>query len=82
MRFVVIKAGKFLVGFVAADAVLTAFGANKTTYAVVFATGVALICIGRIRGKLKRERESLNFRCRMRRKIAPSDSLARTGAIK
>lgn len=72
MRFVVIKAGKFLVGFVAADAVLTAFGANKTTYAVVFATGVALMCVGYIVKRIRQERESVMLRCRLKRKIACS----------
>ena len=67
-----IKAGKFLVGFVAADAMMTAFGANKTTYAVVLATGVALICVGYIVKRIRQERESVMLRCRLKRKIACS----------
>ena len=77
-----IKTGKFLVGFVTADAVLTAFGANETTYVVVFVTGVALICAGCIRKRILRKREAVVFRCRMKRKIAPSETLASSGAIK
>ena len=67
------KTGKLLIGASAISAAMQALDFCGAAYAVVLATGIALICIGRIRGKLKRERESLNFRCRMRRKIAPEN---------
>lgn len=77
-----IKVGKFLIGFVTADAIMTACGGtSRLTYGIVLAVGVALICAGCIRKRILRQREAVVFRCRMKRKIAPSDSLARTGAI-
>lgn len=78
-----IKTGKFLVGFVAADAILTACGgASRLTYGIVLAVGIALICAGCVRKRIRREREAVMLRCRMKRKIAPSETLASSGAIK
>lgn len=67
------KIGKFLIGAIAFSTAMQALECGGAAYAVVLATGIALICIGRIREKLRRKRESLNFRCRMRRKIAPEN---------
>ena len=48
---------------------------------IVFLIGLALLGTGNKLKKLQSEREKVNLRCRLKRKIAPSDSLARTGAI-
>ena len=48
---------------------------------IVFLIGLALLGTGNKLKKIQSEREKVNLRCRLKRKIAPSDSLARTGAI-
>ena len=48
---------------------------------IVFLIGLALLGAGNKLKKIQSEREKVNLRCRLKRKIAPSDSLARTGAI-
>lgn len=48
---------------------------------IVFLAGVVTLSAGNKLKKIQSEREKVNLRCRLKRKIAPSDSLARSGAI-
>ena len=78
-----IKTGKILVTAGATAAVLSACGydGQPVIGGIVFLVGLALLGTGNKLKQIHAEREKVNLRCRLKRKIAPSDSLARTGAI-
>lgn len=78
-----IKTGNILMVSGATAAILSACGydGQPVIGGIVFLIGLALLGTGNKLKKLQSEREKVNLRCRLKRKIAPSDSLARTGAI-
>ena len=78
-----IKTGNILMVFGATAAILSACGydGQPVIGGIVFLIGLVLLGTGNKLKKIQREREKVNLRCRLKRKIAPSDSLARTGAI-
>lgn len=78
-----IKAGNILMVSGATAAILSACGYDGQLVigGIVFLIGLALLGTGNKLKKIQSEREKINLRCRLKRKIAPSDSLARTGAI-
>ena len=78
-----IKTGNILMVSGATAAILSACGydGQPVIGGIVFLIGLALLGTGNKLKKIQSEREKINLRCRLKRKIAPSDSLARTGAI-
>ena len=78
-----IKTGNILMVSGSTAAILSACGydGQPVIGGIVFLIGLALLGTGNKLKKLQSEREKVNLRCRLKRKIAPSDSLARTGAI-
>ena len=78
-----IKTGNILMVSGATAAILSACGydGQPVIGGIVFLIGLALFGTGNKLKKIHSEREKVNLRCRLKRKIAPSDSLARTGAI-
>ena len=78
-----IKTGNILMVCGSTAAILSACGydGQPVIGGIVFLIGLALLGTGNKLKKLQSEREKVNLRCRLKRKIAPSDSLARTGAI-
>nr|DAE04626.1 MAG TPA: hypothetical protein [Myoviridae sp. ctvns3] len=78
-----IKTGNILMVSGSTAAILSACGydGQPVIGGIVFLIGLALLGTGNKLKKIQSEREKVNFRCRLKRKIAPSDSLARTGAI-
>ena len=78
-----IKTGNILMVSGATAAILSACGydGQPVIGGIVFLIGLALLGTGNKLKKIQSEREKVNLRCKLKRKIAPSDSLARTGAI-
>ena len=78
-----IKTGNILMVSGSTAAILSACGYDGPPVigGIVFLIGLALLGTGNKLKKIQSEREKVNLRCRLKRKIAPSDSLARTGAI-
>lgn len=78
-----IKTGNILMVSGSTAAILSACGydGQPVIGGIAFLIGLALLGIGNKLKKIQSEREKVNLRCRLKRKIAPSDSLARTGAI-
>ena len=78
-----IKTGNILMVSGSTAAILSAYGydGQPVIGGMVFLIGLALLGAGNKLKKIQSEREKVNLRCRLKRKIAPSDSLARTGAI-
>ena len=78
-----IKTGNILMVSGATAAILSACGydGQPVIGGIVFLIGLALFGTGNKLKKIHSEREKVNLRCRLKRKIAPSDSLARSGAI-
>ena len=78
-----IKTGNILMVSGATAAILSACGydGQPVIGGIVFLAGLVMLGAGNKLKKIQSEREKVNFRCRLKRKIAPSDSLARTGAI-
>ena len=78
-----IKTGNILMVSGSTVAILSACGydGQPVIGGIVFLIGLALLGTGNKLKKIQSEREKVNLRCRLKRKIAPSDSLARTGAI-
>ena len=78
-----IKTGNILMVSGATAAILSACGydGQPVIGGIVFLIGLALLGTGNKLKKIHSEREKVNLRCRLKRKIAPSDSLARSGAI-
>ena len=78
-----IKTGNILMVSGSTAAILSAYGydGQPVIGGIVFLIGLALLGTGNKLKKIQSEREKVNLRCRLKRKIAPSDSLARTGAI-
>ena len=78
-----IKTGNILMVSGSTAAILSACGydGQPVIGEIVFLIGLALLGAGNKLKKLQSERKKVNLRCRLKRKIAPSDSLARTGAI-
>ena len=78
-----IKTGNILVVSGSTAAILSACGydGQPVIGGIVFLIGLALLGAGNKLKKIQSEREKVNLRCRLKRKIAPSDSLARIGAI-
>lgn len=78
-----IKTGNILMVSGATAAILSACGydGQPVIGGIVFLAGLVMLGAGNKLKKIQSEREKVNLRCRLKRKIAPSDSLARTGAI-
>ena len=78
-----IKTGNILMVSGSTAAILSACGydGQPVIGGIVFLIGLALLGTGNKLKKIQSEREKVNLRCRLKRKIAPSDSLARNGAI-
>ena len=78
-----IKTGNILMVSGATAAILSACGydGQPVIGGLVFLAGLVMLGAGNKLKKIQSEREKVNLRCRLKRKIAPSDSLARTGAI-
>lgn len=77
-----IKTGNILMVSGATAAILSAgYDGQPVIGGIVFLIGLVLLGTGNKLKKIHSEREKVNLRCRLKRKIAPSDSLARTGAI-
>mgnify|MGYP004697647649 FL=1 len=78
-----IKTGNILMVSGATAAILSAYDCDGQPVigGIVFLIGLVLLGTGNKLKKIQSEREKVNLRCRLKRKIAPSDSLARTGAI-
>lgn len=78
-----IKTGNILMVSGSTAAILSAYGydGQPVIGGIVFLIGLALLGTGNKLKKIHSEREKVNLRCRLKRKIAPSDSLARSGAI-
>lgn len=77
-----IKTGNILMVSGSTAAILSACGYGQPVIGgIVFLVGVVMLWAGNKLKKIQSEREKVNLRCRLKRKIAPSDSLARTGAI-
>lgn len=78
-----IKTGNILMVSGSTAAILPACGydGQPVIGGIVFLAGLVMLGTGNKLKKIHSEREKVNLRCRLKRKIAPSDSLARSGAI-
>ena len=78
-----IKTGNILMVSGSTAAILSACGYDGQPLigGIVFLVGLVMLGTGNKLKKIQSEREKVNLRCRLKRKIAPSDSLERTGAI-
>ena len=78
-----IKTGNILMVSGSTAAILSACGydGQPVIGGSVFLAGLVMLSVGNKLKKIQSEREKVNLRCRLKRKIAPSDSLARTDAI-
>lgn len=70
--------------FGAASAILSACGydGSPVVYGIVFLSGIVLMGAGYKMKRIQQQREAVKLRCRMKRKIAPSETLASSGAIR
>lgn len=78
-----IKTGNILVVSGSTAAILAACGydGQPVIGGIVFLVGLVMLGAGNKLKKIQSDREKVNLRCRLKRKIAPSDSWTRTGAI-
>lgn len=78
-----IRTGNILMVSGSTAAILSACGydGQPVIGGIAFLAGLVMLGAGNKLKQIQSEREKVNRRCRLKRKIAPSDSLARTGAI-
>ena len=79
-----IKTGNILVVSGSTAAILSACGydGQPVIGGIVFLVGLVMLGVGNKLKKIQSDREKVNLRCRLKRKIAPSETLASSGAIK
>lgn len=78
-----IKTGNILMVSGSTAAILSACGydGQPVIGGIVFLIGLAMLGVGNRLKQINAERERVNLRCRLKRKIAPSETLASSGAI-